>query len=331
MTVSAIIPTYNRLNYIQRAIDSVLTQTLAVDEIIVVDDGSTDGTATAIKKRYGAKIKVVSQERSGVSGARLCGIKEARGDWIAFLDSDDDWTPDRNRLLLAAVALAPKQVAWVFGDLQIVTDRGYESTVFQANGLHIDENPFVFTDSWSIQYPFQFAMLPASLIRRSSMIEMNCFGQGLKHSEDVLAGFQIATRYKFSAVSYVVGRYFKTSDLMASSTSRLGLHSPDYFRARMMAFAYVIESGLKRPWNMRYAEQVRGLCQALADQGQFTRLLALEQFRFGAISCKGIAFCLAAMCGCSTVKLWRSVAKLRYHKAISELTDKPHASKSSEY
>ena len=77
MNVSAIIPTFNRCKYIRRAIDSVLAQTLPVDEIIVIDDGSTDGTAEAVEEWYGSQVRVIRQENAGVSGARHRGIREA--------------------------------------------------------------------------------------------------------------------------------------------------------------------------------------------------------------------------------------------------------------
>src|SRR5512135_2377456 len=102
MTVSAVIPTFNRLGYIRRAIDSVLAQTVPVDEVLVVDDGSTDGTAEALAAEYGAGVRIVKQANTGVSGARRRGVREARGEWIAFLDSDDEWTPNRNKELLDA-------------------------------------------------------------------------------------------------------------------------------------------------------------------------------------------------------------------------------------
>ena len=86
MKVSALIPTYNRRKYIFRAIDSILSQTPPVTELIVVDDGSTDGSADAIEERYGSKVRLIRQENTGVSGARLRAIHEARGEWIAFLE-----------------------------------------------------------------------------------------------------------------------------------------------------------------------------------------------------------------------------------------------------
>src|SRR5437870_1765768 len=112
MNVSAIIPTFNRRAYIRRAIDSVLEQTVPVDEIIIVDDGSTDGTAESVEGWYGSRVRVIRQENAGVSGARRRGIQEARGRWIAFLDSDDEWTPERNRHLVNAAARVPADVAW---------------------------------------------------------------------------------------------------------------------------------------------------------------------------------------------------------------------------
>ncbi|HOM77565.1 MAG TPA: glycosyltransferase family A protein, partial [Anaerohalosphaeraceae bacterium] len=89
-SISVVIPAYNCQAYIRRAIDSVLGQSRPADEIIVVDDGSTDGTAEAVRT-YGAKVILIQQENAGVSAARNAGIRAASGDWIAFLDADDEW------------------------------------------------------------------------------------------------------------------------------------------------------------------------------------------------------------------------------------------------
>ncbi len=96
-SVSLIMPAYNSERYISRAIDSVLAQTLPVDEIIVVDDGSQDNTLEVLSG-YGDKIKVIKQANGGASVARNTGIAAASSQWIAFLDSDDEWLPDKNRL-----------------------------------------------------------------------------------------------------------------------------------------------------------------------------------------------------------------------------------------
>ena len=91
MKISVVIPTFNRISLVARAIDSVLKQSLNPYEIIVVDDGPDDGTSEMIQNKY-KSIKLIQQQNNGVSAARNNGIKHAKGDWIALLDSDDEWT-----------------------------------------------------------------------------------------------------------------------------------------------------------------------------------------------------------------------------------------------
>ena len=95
MKISVIIPTFNRIDLLKRAIDSILNQSIKPYDIIVVDDGSTDGTSDMIQQKY-KSIKLIQQKNSGVSAARNNGIKNAQGDWIALLDSDDEW--EKNKL-----------------------------------------------------------------------------------------------------------------------------------------------------------------------------------------------------------------------------------------
>ncbi|MEM9367668.1 MAG: glycosyltransferase [Planctomycetota bacterium] len=100
--VSAVIPAFNCEATIGRAVESVLQQSHAVKEVIVIDDGSTDQTAM-LASRYGDRVRCVSQANGGPSSARNAGIDLARGEWIAFLDADDIWYPsklDRQRELL---------------------------------------------------------------------------------------------------------------------------------------------------------------------------------------------------------------------------------------
>ena len=89
--VSVVIPTYNRCQFLPQAVDSVLSQTLRDLEIIVVDDGSTDGTAETVRERYGTSIRYIRQENQGRSKARNVGMEMATGKYIALLDSDDTW------------------------------------------------------------------------------------------------------------------------------------------------------------------------------------------------------------------------------------------------
>ena len=91
---SVIIPAYNAEAFIARAIDSVLAQTWPAHEILVVDDGSADSTARIVAG-YGEGVRYLRQENAGVSAARNAGARAATGDWLAFLDADDWYYPDR--------------------------------------------------------------------------------------------------------------------------------------------------------------------------------------------------------------------------------------------
>ena len=94
MNISVVIPSYNRKDFLKRSIDSAINQTKKPLEIIVVDDGSTDGTEAMIKSDYDF-VKFIKQKNKGVSAARNIGIKVSIGEWICFLDSDDEWKKDK--------------------------------------------------------------------------------------------------------------------------------------------------------------------------------------------------------------------------------------------
>jgi len=95
-TFSVIIPAYNGAKTVSRAIESVLAQTYPAYEIIVVDDGSIDATAQAVAS-FGSRVRYIYQPNAGVAAARNAGVKHATGEWLAFLDADDWYYPDRLR------------------------------------------------------------------------------------------------------------------------------------------------------------------------------------------------------------------------------------------
>ena len=107
MSVSVIIPTYNRASTLARALDSVFAQTERPLEVIVIDDGSEDETKTLIERDY-PEVIYLSQTNSGVSHARNSGIRQAKGEWLALLDSDDSWLPQKLQLQMASLKLSPQ-------------------------------------------------------------------------------------------------------------------------------------------------------------------------------------------------------------------------------
>ena len=106
MKVSVVIPTYNRINLLERAVNSVIRQTKNAFEIIVVDDGSDDNSSEMVKQKFGSVI-LVRQENCGVSAARNRGIEISKGDWIALLDSDDEWKPNKLEKQINALSEDP--------------------------------------------------------------------------------------------------------------------------------------------------------------------------------------------------------------------------------
>jgi len=103
MLVSVIIPTYNRKKWVSKAIDSVLGQTYKDIELIVVDDASDDGSYEYFQQKYGSKIILLQIEHGGVSKARNAGLEVAKGEWIAFLDSDDYFHDDKIEKQIALI------------------------------------------------------------------------------------------------------------------------------------------------------------------------------------------------------------------------------------
>ncbi len=106
MDVSVIIPSYDRGATLERSLGSVLAQRTPSREIIVVDDGSTDGTGDWVRTRF-PQVRYIRQDNQGVSSARNRGIRAARAEWLAFLDSDDQWLPEKLALQQQALQANP--------------------------------------------------------------------------------------------------------------------------------------------------------------------------------------------------------------------------------
>jgi glycosyltransferase involved in cell wall biosynthesis len=124
--ISVVIPTYNRASLVGKAIDSVLVQTYPAAEIIVVDDGSKDDTRGALAA-YGDRIRAIHQVNAGLAGARNTGIEHATSDWVAFLDDDDEYVPQRLERAVEAIRAHP--------DIQVHTTN---TALVSADGSEID-------------------------------------------------------------------------------------------------------------------------------------------------------------------------------------------------
>jgi glycosyltransferase involved in cell wall biosynthesis len=124
LNVTVVIPTYNRASLVCRAVDSALAAIRPGDEVIVVDDGSTDDTGHRLR-RYANRVRHLRVPHAGVSAARNRGVRESRAPLVAFLDSDDEWMPDKLELQRALMAGRP-EVLFCFSDFGLRRRNGAE-------------------------------------------------------------------------------------------------------------------------------------------------------------------------------------------------------------
>ncbi|MBK8048541.1 MAG: glycosyltransferase [Anaerolineales bacterium] len=163
--VSVIIPVYNGERFVDEAIDSVLAQEYCPVEVIVIDDGSSDGTGR-VCARYGAQIRYYVQTNQGAAAARNAGVARARGDYIGFLDADDRWAPKKLTMQMRAFAADPA-LDVVFCHIRQVTLDGAETVVVEsADGAH--------------NYRYQVEVVPgihvdALLLRRAAWMQVGKF------------------------------------------------------------------------------------------------------------------------------------------------------------
>lgn len=121
MSLSTVIPAYNSAKYIGETLESVLTQTLPPDEVLVIDDGSTDDTG-AIARSFGRSVHVMRTRNSGLSATRNFGAREAKSQWIAFLDADDLWQKDKLERQMAELSKQPDSDVCYTGLVELLDD-----------------------------------------------------------------------------------------------------------------------------------------------------------------------------------------------------------------
>jgi glycosyltransferase involved in cell wall biosynthesis len=306
-TISAIVVTYNRKHCLSNAIESILRQDPTPDEVIVVDDGSTDGTAEYVRDRYGPKVKLISQANGGVSAARRRGVLEATGDWIAFLDSDDRWANGRLALMKEAAATASAEVQWIFGDSEFVYQDGARS-LFAERGWTPPAPVTRLADPIAVQYPYMFSLLPSSLVRKQALSAAGCFVENLATSEDLLVSFRIALMGHFICLRDVVTIVDRTG--RSDSLEAQGERTPDYYRARVLAFDDFAKKLGRKGWGALHARAVRGWCIALARRGESCRAQALLQFKH-VHSAKEMLFLVMAVSGSPLVRAWAAAGRLQ--------------------
>ncbi len=209
--VSVIIPTYQTGRFIAQAIDSVLNQTFPVSEIIVVDDGSTDQTES-ILRGYGDRIQVIRQMNQGPSAARNTGIRAAQGEFVAFLDADDYWSPDKLQKECSVIQSDP-QLGLVFCDCVFFDNQGqWKKTSFQM------AKP---AKGWVYQDLFIQNFIPtiAVVARRICLAEIGWFDETFRCAEDYDYWIRLSKKWKIDYVEEPL-TYYRIHENQTSGNSR---------------------------------------------------------------------------------------------------------------
>ncbi len=192
--VSVVIPAYNCGKVIGRTIDSVLSQTRPAREIIVVDDGSTDDTGAEVEK-FGSKVRYIAQVNAGASTARNTGIKAAECEWIAFLDGDDEWLPEKLEKQMGLLERHPELV-WTTGNFWRClcgTDRRGVDLELKAAGQLLGDKEYF--DSYFRAYTHQATGWTGTMIiKRPALQEAGLFRVQQKRANDLDMWWRIAHR-----------------------------------------------------------------------------------------------------------------------------------------
>ena len=226
LRISVIIPTYNRGWIIKEAIDSVLTQNYSDFELIVVDDGSTDDTQNILAE-YKSRIRILQQDNKGVSAARNYGIDKARGDYLAFLDSDDIWLQNK----------ITTQVNFFKQDPDSLICQTQE--IWIRNGKRVNPKKYHKKYSGMIfekTLPRCLVSPSAVMIKKSLIEEVGCFDETLPACEDYDLWLRISYRYPVHLIpkALIIKRGGHSDQLSAN---------PGLDKYRIIALRKILETG----------------------------------------------------------------------------------------
>lgn len=267
--VSIIVPTYDRLDYLKEAVHSVLAQTFADWELIVVDDGSTDGTVAWLESLGEARVIVLRHEHTGNrSLVRNRGVARARGRWIAFLDSDDLWLPDKLTVQLKQLAANPTR-RWSCTGISFIDEHGAPTA--QRAGA-----PYVAQSGWILERLLMFtaaATMPTLMVDRSLLDEVGGFDEAFLLREDYELEVRLAAGSEIHALpdALTIVRHHPGR---TSSSKRVA----DLHRGTVLVFQKVAR--------MTTSKTVRALCrrQSAAQLVQRARVLSHDGEHIAALS-----------------------------------------------
>jgi glycosyltransferase involved in cell wall biosynthesis len=197
MKISVIIPLFNKKDTIKRALDSVLRQTCKADEIIVVNDGSKDGSEIIVTGYQDLRIKLISQVNQGVSAARNTGINIASNDWVAFLDADDEWLDDFLETIQGLHSEHPE--CNVLGTAYSVVDTEGHAKELVLNKMEYMCESGVFRNYFEVGACSSPPICSSAVcVRVDSLKDIGGFPVNLKSGEDLLTWAMLAQKNRIA-------------------------------------------------------------------------------------------------------------------------------------
>jgi glycosyltransferase involved in cell wall biosynthesis len=212
-TVSVVIPAYNAASYIAAAIDSVLAQTRPVSEIIVIDDGSADSTQRIVSGY--PQVKRFNQDRQGPSAARNVGIRRAQGEFVAFLDSDDLWHPQKIEKQLTALAAYPS-AAFSFSTLASFYMRDNVEVAlepYMPKDLRVWLKEKTNADGSAFGNVYQLLLrtncvhTSSVIVRRDVLSKVGMFDETVRHGEDHDLWLRLSRRRPAVFITDLISKY----------------------------------------------------------------------------------------------------------------------------
>lgn len=229
LQVSVIIPTYNRAHLVGRAIESVLNQTYQNFEIIVVDDGSTDNTEEVVKNFNNKVIRYIRhKENRGGGAARNTGIKEAEGNYIAFLDDDDEWLPEKLEKQISFFDDKSSELGVVYTGLIRVDETGeyIVKQYIRVPDIHVPEKRrWIYEDLLLKDY---VGTISTVLVKKECFEKIGLFDESLPSCQDWDICIRIAKMYQFDFIESPLIKYYRhacriTTNLEAKIKGRVML------------------------------------------------------------------------------------------------------------
>lgn len=213
-TVTVVMPAYNAAAYVRRAIDSVLAQTWVDRELLVVDDGSSDGTLDVLAG-YGNRLRVITQANAGPAAARNRGLLEARGRYVAFLDADDWWLPTKLERQVALLDARP-DVGFCSTATRVETVGGAPASNWPCADAEGPLLETLFMRSAAVS-----GSTSGVLARRELLLEVGGFDESLRGFEDPDLWIRLAARSGYACIPEVLTVVVRTPGSVSSDLPRM--------------------------------------------------------------------------------------------------------------